>query len=287
MAIAYDTSVDGGNALAASLTYSHTCTGTNRIIFVAAGTINGNTLTATYNGVSMTSIESETAGTITTYFFYLKNPASGANNVVVTISAGSAGNSISAVSASYNGVRGNPTLDSTPSGTFANPGTTLSVVLTTVADNCWAISGGCAAAAGVTSGNATTTIRKNSSSTFGMWIADTNGVVHPAGSVTQKINCTSEKVTMSVASFSPPIITTSTFADTQGSMDGLSSTYRRYLTFADTISGGTDTFSYKTNRFRGSVAKSSATFANVSKSSNIVTSTSKSSSSWSNTQKTQ
>jgi len=88
MAIAFDATTDGGNTTATSLTYSHTCTGSNRILFVSViGAIGSDNVTgATYAGAAMTLVDKQ-ASARSTYLFYLIAPATGANNVVV--SAGS------------------------------------------------------------------------------------------------------------------------------------------------------------------------------------------------------
>jgi hypothetical protein len=78
---------------ASPLTWSHTCSGSDRVLVVgvvlassADGSIN---TTCTYNGVSMASVVGEVHSNATTMgyaeMFVLANPASGANNVAVTI----------------------------------------------------------------------------------------------------------------------------------------------------------------------------------------------------------
>lgn len=210
MAIAYDTSTDGGHGTGATLTFSHTCTGNKRILFVAAGAL-GNLATATYGGVAMTQIDTESAGSIQTTFFYLKNPASGANNVIVS----AAGGSISAVSASYTLALQTGGMDIS-GGTFGNPASSISQSLTTVTDNTWLVAGGCAAAGGVVAGS-NTTVRINSGNTFGMYICDSNAARTPPGSFTIAITCTSEKVSMSAAAFAPGAILNLTISAFVGS----------------------------------------------------------------------
>jgi hypothetical protein len=101
----------GGGANIASgtsLTWTHTCTAgaTDLIVGVAVGdsTPGGMTLTATYNGVSMTAIGSVASNNQTAGFvklFRLANPTSGANTVAVT--AGSSSGTKLGGSISYTG----------------------------------------------------------------------------------------------------------------------------------------------------------------------------------------
>ncbi|HEY9413617.1 MAG TPA: hypothetical protein VIQ30_02555 [Pseudonocardia sp.] len=115
-----------------SLTWSHTCTGTNLLLVVGvaigAGT-DSMTTSVTYNGVAMTSAIKVHAGNSTSgyiQFFYLLNPATGAHTVAVTLTAAA---TISAGSVSYTGVD-----QTTPFGTFASAfsgstGTAVSVAV--------------------------------------------------------------------------------------------------------------------------------------------------------------
>lgn len=89
MAIAFDASTQGTAGVTSPQTYSHTCTGSDLILYVHIYTVGtGNQVTGvTYNGVSMTSVGSIDLSTFgRTYLYRLVNPASGANNVVITYS---------------------------------------------------------------------------------------------------------------------------------------------------------------------------------------------------------
>lgn len=109
MAIAFDVGTDG-NANASnvqSITWSHTCTGANGYLVVAATcTTSNSTLQATYNTVAMALIDSFHDGASWTnwiYLFGLAAPATGAHSVVVsTVDSSSVG--LAGVSASYTGV---------------------------------------------------------------------------------------------------------------------------------------------------------------------------------------
>lgn len=90
MAIAFDAKTQGLANTSSPQSYAHTCTGTDRILYVHIFLTGGaQTISAmTYNGVSMTQVASRTSGTGSTIYLYrLVNPASGSNNVSITFSA--------------------------------------------------------------------------------------------------------------------------------------------------------------------------------------------------------
>lgn len=96
-AVTYDTTTSGQKSGAGTtLTVAHTVTasGSNRAIFVAcgldSGVAGGVTLTATYAGVAMTEVRSDlhASSANSTWIFKKLNPATGANNWVVTQSSG-------------------------------------------------------------------------------------------------------------------------------------------------------------------------------------------------------
>lgn len=103
-AIAFDAVTTDNNNFptATTLTFSHTTSGSDRLLAVAVRSIVLTSVSATYNGVAMTVAVSTTpveGGRFT--LFYLLNPTVGANNVVVTAGITSL---IYASSASYTGV---------------------------------------------------------------------------------------------------------------------------------------------------------------------------------------
>ncbi len=151
MAIAFDAAASGVTDQA-SLTYAHTCTGSNLILFVSSYSVGDVVSGITYNGVAMTKIGSSVQTTGTTNYscmFYLVNPATGAHNVVVSTALGSTYSS----AASYTGVKQTDQPDATANATTAS--TPLTLTNTVVANNCWLISmvgcsGGQTASTGVT-----------------------------------------------------------------------------------------------------------------------------------------
>ena len=134
MAIARD-ATSSGAATATSLTVAHTCSGSNRILFVNVVTIDGTTdhvTGVTYNGVAMTRQSTLAIGTVArSYMYYLLAPATGANNVVISVGASV---SIQSDNVSYNGVSQSGFPDAS-SATTASAATTYSNTLTTIADN--------------------------------------------------------------------------------------------------------------------------------------------------------
>jgi len=131
MAIAYDHSALLFSEQFGTQTIAYTCSGTNRILFVEASGIAS--ATVTYGGVSMTALAGDPSNYYTS-IFYLINPASGANNVVVSGTFGRG----SATAVSYNGAN---RIDSNSTFTWE---TTNNVAKSTtvVNSNCWLIAFG-------------------------------------------------------------------------------------------------------------------------------------------------
>ena len=174
MAIAFDAVSSGGNG-GTSQTFSHTCTGTNRLLFVggfnqeASSTITG----VTYDGVAMTEIDSSSQTNNSVSLWYLIAPSTGASDVVITRSSST--NALVGVGVSYTGCLQSGVPDSDNTG-GSSSGSSLTISTTTVEDNCW-ITGIFRNEAGVNSAGANTTMRNASSIAMG----DTNADQSPAG----------------------------------------------------------------------------------------------------------
>jgi hypothetical protein len=220
MPIAFDVSNKAGNNDGTStLTFAHTCSGTNRILFVdVACNDSTNTCTGvTYNGVSMTQVPGSSILVVSTrhYLFYLINPAAGANNVVATMSNSTLWKT--AVSASYTGVSQTGFPDASGTGSQASsPSFTES--LTTVADNSWLVW-----AFGNAQGTAgsNTTVRNQDALQFGNGFADTNGAQTPPGSKSMNVTGSSSTwggIMISIAPFLIPLpsVQNQTFVPTRG-----------------------------------------------------------------------
>ena len=180
MAIAFDSTANGLQGSTTTLTYSHVCTGSNLILFVSVTTVSTNISGVTYNGTGMTLLSNVNNGA-KNYLFYLINPSTGANNIVV-----SAGGStlIMSSSASYTGANQSSQPDAFL-GTASNTET-----LSVVQGGCWIVSSsGHNNGGGVTfsAGSGFTLRNQANSSGDGNAIQDTNGTV-PTGNNTVSIN---------------------------------------------------------------------------------------------------
>lgn len=189
------------------LTWNHTCSGSDRILFVAvefafstsAPTV---TCTATYNGVSMTSINyaADTASFAGAQLFYLINPATGTNQVSVTTSVSGGTYTHSGLSTSYNGAAQTAQPDSS-ARTQTTTQTTVTQATTVVASNCWLVGIISQGHGNYTSLGAGTTLRERGN-LFGT-LVDSNGTV---GTGSQSLSITypgSASSCAIVASFRP------------------------------------------------------------------------------------
>lgn len=117
MAIAFDAKSTVGFD-SSSQTLSHTCSGADRLLVVAIVIDGTETVTAiTYAGVSMTQLVTVAPGNFRIYLFYLLAPATGANNISVTLSGNQ---DVGIMAASYTGVAQSSPTDGTASGADDN-----------------------------------------------------------------------------------------------------------------------------------------------------------------------
>lgn len=89
MAIAFDAAATGGAASASSVTFSHTCTGSDLLLLVGVHlyNVNGATISSvTYNGIALTLVDSAANSNRRVSLYRLVAPATGANDVVITLS---------------------------------------------------------------------------------------------------------------------------------------------------------------------------------------------------------
>ena len=196
MAIAFDAATTSSESKTATLTFSHTVgVGENRLIVVGIFAVNNSKTnlvscaSVTYNGVSMTKARADQIVGSGNYsaessLWILANPASGAHNVVATITnyfthAG--------VSVSYTGCA----QVSTPDAVNGKTGTAYgsqTFDVTTVADNCWVVAIG---GVDCNASGATFVASDTSRGTLNIYdgydrvrMQDTNGAVTPAGART-------------------------------------------------------------------------------------------------------
>lgn len=167
-------------------TFSHTCSGSNRILWVVTGT---HTSVAsfsgvTYAGVAMTkSIELTNDGANGRIaLWYLRTPQEGANNVVVTISATDL---ISAGAVSFTGVDQNKVPSITNSSTTYPSGVTSYTLSATATENDnLAVLGGYAMSGATLTGGTNTTILSQPETTYhGTFMSCSTNQVIPAGSI--------------------------------------------------------------------------------------------------------
>lgn len=207
MAIAFDAATGPTKTVAGApnpLTFVHTCTGTNLILFVGVTDQSGvtnNITSVTYNGVSATKIDEQQngVGDGDTYLYYLIAPATGLNTLSVTRT--NTANDMIIYAASYTGAKQSGQPDASSKG--ASTGT-ASQAVTSIADNCWAVL--CWYSRGDTSSAGSgTTLRTNATNQGGMF--DNNTAKTPAGSIT--LNVTqggAESNSRVMASFAPFVV---------------------------------------------------------------------------------
>lgn len=194
MAIAFDAATDGGVVFSNTLIFAHTCSGSNRILFVSCfGTVTDTITGVTYNGVAMTLTGKDvTAGDRYTYQFMLVAPTTGSNNVVVTASASDA---LDAHAASYTGASQSGQPDATTHGNGNTGGADITV--TVVADQSWII--GTFRGAGGATPNSGTTGRVASGD---LYTGDSNGPKSP-GTAGVGYNSPTNVFAYIVTSFAP------------------------------------------------------------------------------------
>ncbi len=190
MAIAYDSSSKSDTGSASSLTYAHTCTGADLVLLVQIWCGTSRTISSvTYNGVGMTQISSISGGDIgageTHALFRLVAPATGANNVVVTLSGSTA---IASISSSYTGVNQTTPIDATRTETNLETGTSYSEAITSTVNNAWAIWCTREYAGRTITAGADTALRQREATQYGIILADSNALITPAGSRTLNLD---------------------------------------------------------------------------------------------------
>lgn len=238
MAIAFDTKTSFTfNASASNITYSHTCSGSDRILFVGVSVRSTRTVTSvTYNGVAM-SQSGSTSGTtgILNYLFYLVNPTTGTNTVSITQSAA---DTITSSSISYTGARQILQPDATSVG---GPTTTTSYSqsVTTIKDNCWAVLYGDASSGAAITAGSNTIVRNQPEIAFtGAFLIDTNSAKTPNGVDTLNVTSSSQSFSGCMASFSTTAAVDATLTVTFASfiLDGFNAILNTGLTYILSIS---------------------------------------------------
>ncbi len=203
MAIALDLANATQNSNSSPLTWSHTCTGSNLILWVTVGyaTVTTTISSVTYNGVSLTKLNSvSNAITQTVDLWYMIGPPTGANNVSIAFTGGS---QVIGISTSYTGTN----QSSQPDASAVNgpaTATSFTQAVVTVADNCWAIFGGSHNSGSPITAGANTTVRNQAEAILqGTFVCDTNSPKTPAGTDTMTATGDNAIWMGIMASFSP------------------------------------------------------------------------------------
>lgn len=151
--IAFDSSSGLVSNSGTTHTFSHACSGNDRLLVVYAMVSASRTISSvTYNGVSMTFKQKSSTSSQEVHVYYLIAPATGTNDVVVTIDSSSY---CYPVAVSYTGVD-----QVTPTGNSGwNNGSSPILTLTTTVDDAWIVAGVRDGNDGVSSAGASTTQR--------------------------------------------------------------------------------------------------------------------------------
>ena len=165
-----------------TLTWAHTCTGSNRALVVSIVIGDGTCTGVTYNGVAMTLVQSQNAYTSWyQYQFYLNAPASGTHNIVASFAAGSyeAGYAVS-----YTGVNQVSTVDNKSQTTGSSASASNS--LTPITASSWIVGHFFLNSAMISPTNIT--VRVNGSSGYLWNLGDSNTPVTGSYTMTETLS---------------------------------------------------------------------------------------------------
>ena len=202
MAIAFD-AVTGGNRnpiAGNNLSFSHTCTGSDRFLLVfVADNMSGNVTGITYNGVTMTDISSgyNVNGAVDLTVYGLIAPATGANTVSINFAASSSWGA--AVAHSYTGVD-----QSTFPTIFTNnkvTSTSITTSATTTVDDSWLVSSARGSSSGATSASTGATTRFSTAGFIQTY--DSGGATGGAGSKSMRITGSNQVLGMQLVVLAP------------------------------------------------------------------------------------
>lgn len=263
MSIALDVATHGSTASAASLTYSHTCTGSNLILMLAINVSSStDAITAvTYNSVAMTLIQkSHTQSSIWGYQYYLQAPATGAHNVVISVSPNSA---ISATSVSYTGVKqsGSPVDQMTTNSSASSPITTS---LTTTWGNTWGFIYADSTSGSLTAGTGSTI--RDTSTNFNTF--DSNGAL-AYGSASMGVQNSAGTTNVLMCNFIPLNSLQASLAVSNYTLTAVSQTISKYYnaalaTIAYTLTAISQTITYAATKW-SNLTKHSSSWTNQTK----------------------
>lgn len=267
MSIALDATSSISAPGGSSSSFSHTCSGSNRILIVGVSIAQtGNTVSVTgitYNGVALTKIDREaTLTSRATELWYLIAPATGAHSISVTLS-GTPDAFFNVGAASYTGT--NQGLQPSSSGKtgFTSSVTTITQSVTTTADNSWLVGVGCDGATPNPVVQAGTTFRLSVNNRTGngyeLFFLDSNAAKTPAGSFALGWTHDSAAGSIIAAAIMPSVASIS-MTETTVTSDSAKDGYK--VTASDTTHGSDSSSSKKGWRNQ---PKNSSTWRNQSK----------------------
>ena len=162
MAIAFDAATSPVYSGTRTVTFSHTASGTDRIVFVHATANQGCDISApTYGGNTMTLVGSarDSVGTgLLTVLYYYINPPTGSQTVSVTQSGG-AGVGIVGSAISYTGVDQSSPIDVVLQAAINSNQTTFTRTVTTTTADCWILATARFGSGNTITAGASTTVR--------------------------------------------------------------------------------------------------------------------------------
>lgn len=247
MAIAVDNTSSSANQTGSSVSFSHTCAGSNRVLLVGV-TIADSTKTVsgiTYNSVALVKVDAidMPSASRRAELWYLVAPATGSNTIAVTLT-GAPISFFNVGAVSYTGVR----QDSTPavSGKYSdNAANDVLKSITTLSDNSWLVGAMTDGASANPAADSGTTLRlsvyNRAGNGYEMFFLDTNGPKTPAGAFAIGVTGTSGVGGAIVVAQIAPIINL-TITDTSSSSDTVVRSLTR--TLSDSVSS-TDSVSKK------------------------------------------
>lgn len=203
MAIALDSSNITSALTGPTLTFSHTCSGSNRILFVGAFAASATTETitgVTYNSVAMTRIDfNNPQSNWELSLWYLIAPSTGAHNVVITASTTVV--VIAGASISYTGALQSGVPDSSAKKTQSTTSITQST--TVVASNCWVVGWGTTGNGSISAGSGMTSRGDIDSPQGSFESGDSNGTVATGAYSMTLTGGGSDSMGIIMASFAP------------------------------------------------------------------------------------
>ena len=205
MAIAFDAATDAGANGGTTFTFSHTCTGSDRLLFVGFvwSISDDDVVSVTYGGVAMTLVAKNLTG-MNRYLYRLIAPAAGANDAVITITTG---RTVFAGAVSYTGADQTSQPGATTNNS-ASSATSLLTSVTTTVDQAWTVLLEGSYNGGPEPGAGTGATKREADAGFGTWgLFDSGSAISPAGSysmTTTRTSGTDREIGHIMVALNPP-----------------------------------------------------------------------------------